>query len=1004
MKVLRTSMAIACFWASVGNVIQAQQVGPSTNAASIIPGQYFVAEQGPHHRLWQFISLSTNGFGGISSQTNGYTELETGMAHLIGGSWIPSSDEINLTANGAAATNAAHQAVFASDANTIGAIQLSTPDGKTLVSHVIGLSYADPATGSNAMIAQVTNSIGLLLLPNQVLYTNALSGDCEGDLLYVFTKAGLEQDLILRQQPPLPTEYGLSARGILLQLWTEFENAPTPDQEPSAVPLDNGEVLPDTQLGFGVMRIGPGRAFLFGEEDSQSVNVSKQWVTISNRNYLVEQISVDDVQAQLSSLPPAGSGNHGAMLRPGPGHGSWPPTRQARATASSGRMQIAKLDTRKKPGFMLDYSILSNQTNVLFSSDTTYYVSGSVVLYGSNVFLGGTVIKYTNGASIILEPTFSNPTATFLTGPYRPAVFTSKDDDSIGDVISGSSGTPSGYYANPALTYAGLTATVSNAFFKYCLSGVNLSGAIVDIRNAQFVNCKTAVLVAGGVVHLRNALCSGAVTNLILNTGAASVTAENVTFAGGNYLLTAPGTPASYSAALTNCLMANITNLSVGALTLTGAFNGFYATTNFGVSLITLGTYPFQSAAAGNYYLADQSVARNAGTTAIDSGLLTNLQSLTTYPPIVYSNVIFASDTTFWPQASRDTDAVDLGFHYWPLDYVCELVRVTNSTLQVMGGTAIGTGGASQGISLLWGGQFVSLGLPTNPNWVVRINLVQDFPDMSWKGKADSLIGDYVADSFTSSASIRFNNFSMPAQDTAAINNYSPIALSLTDCQFYGGKFSVFNPNLYLTNSLFDRVNALLDDSTLGNNVSPIVRNCLFHGGTLTINHWNGDTWIFSDNAFDQVTVSQSGDVQGKQNGYTTGTTRITATNANDIVTNITWYAGPLGLYYQATNSGFIDKGSTNANYVQLYQYTVTTNLVGGLEIKEGNTLVDFGFHYVAVDSNGNPIDTDGDGIPDYLEDANGNGKVDSGETDWQNATDLGLKVIITRPSANGAQ
>ena len=49
-------------------------------------------------------------------------------------------------------------------------------------------------------------------------------------------------------------------------------------------------------------------------------------------------------------------------------------------------------------------------------------------------------------------------------------------------------------------------------------------------------------------------------------------------------------------------------------------------------------------------------------------------------------------------------------------------------------------------------------------------------------------------------------------------------------------------------------------------------------------------------------------------------------------------------------------------------------------------------------------IDTDGDGIPDYLEDRNGNGTVDSGETDWQNsngAADLGLKVWITEPKSN---
>ena len=47
------------------------------------------------------------------------------------------------------------------------------------------------------------------------------------------------------------------------------------------------------------------------------------------------------------------------------------------------------------------------------------------------------------------------------------------------------------------------------------------------------------------------------------------------------------------------------------------------------------------------------------------------------------------------------------------------------------------------------------------------------------------------------------------------------------------------------------------------------------------------------------------------------------------------------------------------------------------------------------------PSDSDGDGIPDYLEDRNGNGVTDTGETNWQDPNDLGLKVWITEPKSN---
>jgi hypothetical protein len=90
-----------------------------------------------------------------------------------------------------------------------------------------------------------------------------------------------------------------------------------------------------------------------------------------------------------------------------------------------------------------------------------------------------------------------------------------------------------------------------------------------------------------------------------------------------------------------------------------------------------------------------------------------------------------------------------------------------------------------------------------------------------------------------------------------------------------------------------------------------------------------------------------------------------------------------LGAYYQATNGPLINKGSTTADQLGLYQYTVTTNLVGGLEIKETNSVVDLGYHFVAVDSNGIPIDTSGDGTADYLADVNGNNSGGTGS--WTN-------------------
>ena len=94
--------------------------------------------------------------------------------------------------------------------------------------------------------------------------------------------------------------------------------------------------------------------------------------------------------------------------------------------------------------------------------------------------------------------------------------------------------------------------------------------------------------------------------------------------------------------------------------------------------------------------------------------------------------------------------------------------------------------------------------------------------------------------------------------------------------------------------------------------------------------------------------------------------------------------------------TNLFNTGSRAASAAGLYHYTTTTN-----NLKEASSTVDIGFHYVAVNASGQPIDTDGDGFSDYYEDRDGDGAVDSGETDWNSATDFGLKVWITQPKNN---
>jgi hypothetical protein len=77
--------------------------------------------------------------------------------------------------------------------------------------------------------------------------------------------------------------------------------------------------------------------------------------------------------------------------------------------------------------------------------------------------------------------------------------------------------------------------------------------------------------------------------------------------------------------------------------------------------------------------------------------------------------------------------------------------------------------------------------------------------------------------------------------------------------------------------------------------------------------------------------------------------------------------------------SVLIDSGSRYATNAMLYHYCTTTN-----QVKETSSKVDMGFHYVATDSTGIPLDNDSDNLGDYLEDSNGDGTYNAGDlADW---------------------
>jgi hypothetical protein len=348
---------------------QGNQTASSTNNA--------IATQGAHFRVWQnIVPAFTNQQGTVSYRTNAYTELATGLNHLVNGQWVPSSENIQITAGGGEATNGQHQVYFAANINASNAVQITTADGLQLDTHIMGMSYFDASSGSNVLFAMLQDSTGQLVTYNQVVYPNAFT-DCDADVRYTYTKAGCEQDIVVQQQLPSPGFFGLNPDTTWLQVWTEFTDPPTPviEQMPDGI---------DERVDFGAMKMERGRAFILGDE-TNAVPVDKVWTTVQGRTLLVEQVQFDAVADELESLPAHSGG--GASLQQFR-YRSFPKELPPPAKLAKRAGEKLKLAGKRVPekGLVLDYTLNGSITNLTFQGDTTYFVTGGLA---SIVWTGG---------------------------------------------------------------------------------------------------------------------------------------------------------------------------------------------------------------------------------------------------------------------------------------------------------------------------------------------------------------------------------------------------------------------------------------------------------------------------------------------------------------------------------------------------------------------------------------------------------------------------------------
>jgi hypothetical protein len=358
------------------------QNAPNQGTPSAAPqdAPFAIVQREANANIWQRTTYEQLASGEWVPHLETFQETATGLnfKNPDTGKWEASSEEIEIVQGGAVARHGQHKVIFAADLATAGAIDVETPDGQRLQSHMLGLCYFDQSSGQSVFIAQVTNSIGQLISSNQVWYDNAFTGVKAG-VRYTYMREGFEQDVILEEQPPTPESYGLSSSTTVLQAYTEFISPPAPVVSMSFLTEGSGQQLLDKTLTFSTMKIGRGRAFL-AANSSESTPVAKDWATVEGRQFLIEQVPISQITDQLQTLPsPQASVRwSNSVLNVVSSKPLLPETPLAKADMK--QMKMASLPLRTD-GFVLDYTSLNtSQTNYTFRADVSTFMARILLL------------------------------------------------------------------------------------------------------------------------------------------------------------------------------------------------------------------------------------------------------------------------------------------------------------------------------------------------------------------------------------------------------------------------------------------------------------------------------------------------------------------------------------------------------------------------------------------------------------------------------------------------
>lgn len=1010
-----------------------------------------ILERGLNHRVEQWSQNVLGDDGRDQEVTQTYTVLATGMHYLDSGELKETLAEFVPVRGGFVAHRGPHKVAVSESLNVAGAVVVQSSDGALWKSTPLAFAVRD-RDGNVAILGELKGAKAEQISSNTILFRDAFRGDVIADVRVVYSAAGVECDVILRQKLPLLDEVDLnSSELVVLTEVFERSNFKYSPVELPFVTNESEEMRNDAVLELGSLRMDTGRTYSEGIGGSERIidaPVFRRFYEESGREFLEEATPISKLLPALNSLPGAQTSKSKTRYQSKNGIATkgngmlaraiqLPPLsqmpgasllaalkngfHQSGSIAKSSLLGAYSFDP--KPGVVLDWSYVNSIPNQVFRADTTYFVTNGVLLSGNVVFEGGTVVKYSPGGNGELSIQ-AGASIDWRGGIYRPVMLTARDDNSVGEVVAGSTGSPNGYYAGVAITINGLGKTsqtkLSGLHIRNASTAVNayyFSGAYpIALEHFQAMNCLNVMKLQYGTGYFPFRVQNG----LIVNAGVVFKDLYNASVLA--WFLTIDGAP-SFRQSQYNPDQSSI-ELSGSILNNTGSLGTTLVQYNWITNAPSSSV--FESSGFGSHYIPRLSPIRLFMDTVLEISPPDNSNVTTLAPqilPTVVSNNTKVAPATELSEIELNYSSVP-GYHYAKIHYLAigdsttSAVSVTNATLSLLGTSEpliLAIGGA-KGIRAQNGGviridrdistalhkrlqnPFSTKPLENPTNIVVRCSAVQEM----YTGSASSLGGYMFQLDDGSELDIRWSRISSLTAPpgartfiTLSGNNSGKAFLIDSHFEFISMSIAPTQPAPYLlfptlriTNCVFESPKLLVTTSFGGgfnvNATAFTLKNCLLRGGL--VNLWadagQDSNWRVYDNLFDNVPqLLGNGGINGF-NAFTATTGYSGANNLYSIIPN--WQTGPFGPYYYPTTgpssglNSLRDQGSEPSSAVAgLFHYTTAA----AVNTKEAGSPIDIGFHYPSASMNGLLLDSDSDGLPDHFEDSNGNGVVEPGES-----------------------